>query len=124
MALSPKRCLLVVDDEDDLRSLLSQFLNAEGYDTVTASDGAEAIQILEKQTFDAALLDILMPNQNGITVLKHITKNYPSTKSIILTGHADLHRATEARQNGAMDFITKPYKIETVLAALERALQT
>jgi len=117
-----KHRLLIVDDESDLRELLSEVLISEGYEIVTASDGAEAIGILEREKFDAALLDILMPNENGFTVLKHISEHHPSTKSIMLTGHSDLHTAVEAKNNGAAEFISKPYKLETVLSALRKVL--
>ena len=94
----------------------------EGYEIVTASDGEEAIRILETESFDAVLLDIMMPNQDGFVVLKQITKNHPRTKSIMLTGYTDLKSAVEAKRLGAAEFITKPYKLQTVLEALRRVL--
>jgi len=114
--------LLIVDDENDLRDLLSQILGSEGYEIVTACDGDEAIRILGEESFDAALLDILMPNRSGFEVLKHITKNHPATKSIMLTGYTDLKVAIEAKEKGAVEFISKPYKLETVLSTLQRVL--
>lgn len=118
-----KHRLLVVDDEEDLRNLLGQILTTEGYDIVTAPDGEEAIRLLDRERFDATLLDILMPKRNGMAVLKHIQKNHPSTKAIMLTGYANLEYSMEARKHGAVEFISKPYKLETVLSALDRALK-
>ncbi len=63
-----------------------------------------------------------MPNRNGFEVLKHITKNHPATKSIMLTGHTDLKSAIEAKHLGAVDFISKPFKLETILSTLQRVL--
>lgn len=115
--------ILLVDDEPDIIHLLSGILTREGYDIVTAPDGEEAIRLLDRERFDATLLDILMPKRNGMSVLKHIEKNHPSTKAIMLTGYANLEYSMEARKHGAVEFISKPYKLETVLSALDRALK-
>jgi len=124
MRETKKHRLLIVDDEGDLRDLLGRVLTSEGYEIVTASTGAEAIGILQKEAFDAALLDILMPEENGFTVLKHITEHHPATKSIMLTAYSNLHTAIEAKECGASEFISKPYKLETVLMALRKVLQS
>jgi DNA-binding NtrC family response regulator len=118
-----KKRLLIVDDENDLTELLSQILGGEGYEIATVADGDEAIAILGKQTFDAVLLDIMMPNRNGFDVLKYITKNHPATKTVMLTAYTDLKSAIEAKQLGAADFITKPYKLQTILSTLQRVLE-
>ena len=117
-----KHRLLIVDDELDLRELLSDILGSEGYDTVTASDGDEAIRILGNESFDAALLDILMPTISGFDVLEHITHNHPGTRSIMVTGNTNLESAIAAKKQGAVEFISKPYKLETILSTLERVL--
>jgi DNA-binding NtrC family response regulator len=119
-----KKRLLIVDDESDLTDLLSQILGGEGYEISTVVDGDEAIAILGKETFDAVLLDIMMPKRNGFEVLKHITKNHPATKTVMLTAYSDLKSAIEAKQLGAADFITKPYKLQTILSTLQRVLTT
>jgi DNA-binding NtrC family response regulator len=114
--------LLIVDDENDLTDLLSQILGSEGYEIATAADGDEAIRILGDESFDAVLLDIMMPNRNGFEVLKYITKHHPATKTVMLTGYADLKSAVEAKQLGAVEYITKPYKLQTILSTLHRVL--
>ena len=123
MALKNKAKILVVDDEEDLRRLLSDIVTKAGYEVANASDGDEAIGLVKKTAFDVALLDIQMPNKSGIEVLKYIQENSAKTKSIILTGYADLKHAMEAREFGAQDFISKPYKLEDVLATIERVLR-
>jgi len=123
VALKNKAKILVVDDEEDLRRLLSDIVTKAGYEVANASDGDEAIGLVKKTAFDVALLDIQMPNKSGIEVLKYIQENSAKTKSIILTGYADLKHAMEAREFGAQDFISKPYKLEDVLATIERVLR-
>jgi len=117
-----KKRLLIVDDESDLTDLLREFLGSEGYDITTAADGDQAVNILGAQGFDAVLLDILMPKRNGLEVLKFITTNHPETKTVILTGHSDLRSAVEARKLGAAEFISKPYKLQTIISTLDRVL--
>ena len=122
MASQKKARILVVDDEDDLLSLLNNIVSSAGYEVITAEDGQEAINQLKTSKFDVALLDIQMPNKSGIEVLKFIQQNSKHTKSIILTGYADLKHAMEAKEFGALDFISKPYKLEDVLGTIKRAL--
>jgi len=115
-----KTRILIVDDESDLRNLLNHVLTQAGYEVMEAPDGEAALNILRKEKFDIAFLDIQMPNVNGIQVLKHIQKNSPSTKAIMLTGYANLKNAMEAKEFGATDFIGKPYKIEDILSTVQR----
>jgi DNA-binding NtrC family response regulator len=118
----PKARILIVDDETDLRTLLRHILTAQGYQITDAEDGEEAIELIKKQKFDIALLDIQMPNINGIQVLKYIKEHSPQTKAVMLTGYADLKHAMEAKEFGARDFIGKPYKLEDVLSTIEHIL--
>jgi DNA-binding NtrC family response regulator len=121
--LTAKKKILIVDDEIDLRTLLSHELTTIGYEIQEASDGAEAIELLKKHQFDLALLDIQMPVMNGIQVLKYIHSHSLKTKAIMLTGYADLKHAMEAREFGANDFISKPYKIDDINSTISRLLK-
>lgn len=114
--------MLVVDDEDDLRKLLMDIVAQAGYEASAASDGEEAIGMVKRTKFDVALLDIQMPRKNGIEVLRFIQENSKDTKTIILTGYADLKNAMDTRQYGALDFISKPYRLEDVLSTIKRVL--
>ena len=122
MGTEAKARILVVDDEDDLRMLLEHVVTSAGYTVTTAEDGQDAITKIQKDTYDLALLDIQMPNASGIDVLKFIRTNAPATKAIMLTGYADLNYAMEARQFGAKDFISKPYKLEDIIRTIENVL--
>ena len=114
--------ILVVDDEESLRTILNKELSKAGYDVTCASDGEEAISFFRKDKFDLALLDIKMPTVDGIEVLKFIQKSIPQMKVIMLTGFADLKNAMQAKEFGAQDFITKPYSIEDILLTIKRLL--
>ena len=122
MTQSKKGRILIVDDEDDLRNLLGHVLSNAGYEIVSAMDGEHAITLLQKQKFDLALLDIQMPNVNGIQVLQFVHNHRPTTKAIMLTGYADLSNAMEAKEFGARDFIAKPYKVDDILSTIDRVL--
>jgi DNA-binding NtrC family response regulator len=117
-----KRKILVVDDEDALRTVLSGELVSEGYDVRTAADGDEAVSSLEKEGFDLMLLDIKMPRMNGFEVLKFVKGKFPKTKVVMLTGFADLKNAIESKKLGAEDFVSKPYDLVDLLTTIERVL--
>ncbi len=120
--MAEKRRILVVDDEDALRTVLSAELNSEGYDVGTAADGAEALIELQKEKFDLVLLDIKMPNMNGFEVLKVIKEKHLGTKVIMLTGFADLKNAIESKKLGAEDFVSKPYDLVDLLTTIDRVM--
>ena len=120
--MAEKNSILVVDDEDALRTVLSSELESEGYIVATAGDGDEAISILQGKSFDLVLLDIKMPRVDGFEVLRFIKERYPATKVIMLTGFADLKNAIESKKLGAEDFVSKPYDLVDLLTTIERVL--
>lgn len=120
--MAQKNRILVVDDEDALRTVLSSELEGEGYKVAAAADGADAISILKNQIFDLILLDIKMPNVDGFEVLKFVKETNPETKVIMLTGFADLKNAIESKKLGAEDFVSKPYDLVDLLTTVERVL--
>lgn len=120
--MADKRKVLVVDDEEALRTVLSSELVSEGYDVGAASDGDEAISEMQKLEYDLVLLDIKMPRMNGFEVLKYIKDKHPSTKVVMLTGFADLKNAIESKKLGAEDFVSKPYDLVDLLTTIERVM--
>lgn len=120
--MSDKGHILVVDDEDALRTVLSSELESEGYEVDMAADGDEAIDIVQKKQFNLVLLDIKMPRVDGFEVLKFIKEKYPHVKVIMLTGFADLKNAIESKKLGAEDFVSKPYDLVDLLTTIERVL--
>ncbi|MCU0411927.1 MAG: response regulator [Bacteroidetes bacterium] len=117
-----KNRILVVDDEEALRIVLSAELDGEGYQVSSAGDGQEAINILGTKEFDLILLDIKMPNVDGFEVLKYSKEHCPKTKVVMLTGFADLKNAIESKKLGAEDFVSKPYDLVDLLTTVERVL--
>ncbi len=120
--MSEKSKILVVDDEDALRTVLSIGLTSEGYNVSTASDGDEAISRLQKETFDLVVLDVKMPRINGFEVLKFIKEKHPTTKVIMVTGSGDEKDAIESKKLGAEGFVAKPYDFVDLLTTIERVL--
>ena len=120
--MAEKKKILVVDDEDALRTVLSGELAGEGYDVETAADGDEAINVIQARTFDLVLLDIKMPKVDGFEVLKFLKSKYPNIKVIMLTGFADLKNAIESKKLGAEDFVSKPYDLVDLLTTIERVV--
>jgi DNA-binding NtrC family response regulator len=120
--MAKKSSILVVDDEDALRTVLSGELASEGYEVRTAADGDDAVSEMGKAVFDLVLLDIKMPRMNGFEVLKFIKEKHPKTKVVMLTGFADLKNAIESKKLGADDFVSKPYDLVDLLTTIERVL--
>ena len=120
--MAKKKSVLVVDDEESIRTVLGGELQNEGYDVRMAGDGDEAISVLDQATCDLVLLDIKMPKLNGFEVLKYIKEKHEKTKVVMLTGFADLKNAIESKKLGADDFVSKPYDLVDLLTTIERVL--
>lgn len=116
----PRGKILVVDDEPNIRELLSIYLKGKGYEVFTAADGEEALSMARRQRPHLVLLDIMMPNMDGMTALKRLREADPSMSIIMSTALTDLTRAQECLKLGAVDYITKPFHfqyIESTVAA-------
>lgn len=120
--MAEKNRILIVDDEDALRTILSSELVGAGYEIATAADGEEGVAEVKNRKFDLVLLDIHMPKLDGFEVLKFIKKEHPEVKVIMLTGFADLKNAIESKKYGAEDFVSKPYDLVDLLTTIERVL--
>ncbi|THB79869.1 MAG: response regulator [Desulfobacteraceae bacterium] len=113
--------ILVVDDEEAIVRLLSMSLRSDGYSTLTASDGAEAFELVKEKSPDLVITDIKMPRMDGLELLKTIKEYDPDMEVIIVTGHGDIDSTITALQYGASDFINKPVRDEALSIALARA---
>ncbi|MCU0597662.1 MAG: sigma-54 dependent transcriptional regulator [Desulfobacterales bacterium] len=114
--------ILIVDDETSILKTLSGILSDEGFETITASNGYEALKILDSESPDLVLLDIWMPGIDGIDTLKEIKKIQPATPVVMITGHGTIETAVNATKIGAFDFIEKPISIDKVIVAINNAL--
>jgi DNA-binding NtrC family response regulator len=116
--------ILVVDDEAYIRQLLSEILEDEGYQVAVADNGGSARKYLNEQQPDLILLDIWMPDEDGITLLKDWLKSgHVECPVIMMSGHATIETAVEATRLGAHDFLEKPLSMAKLLVTVERALE-
>ncbi len=115
--------LLIVDDEVGFVNILAKRLSRRNMEVVSAYTGTEAIQILRKQDFDVAVLDLKMEEMDGIEVLKIFKKMDPKMVVIMLTGHGSEQAAREGIEFGAFDYLTKPCELEELLAKIREAYQ-
>jgi DNA-binding NtrC family response regulator len=116
--------ILVVDDEVGIRELLSEILSDEGHAVVTAENAAVARQARIAETPDLVLLDIWMPDTDGVTLLKEWASNGQLTVPVIMmSGHATIDTAVEATRFGALDFLEKPIALARLLAAVKSGLE-
>jgi two-component system response regulator HydG len=113
--------LLLIDDEEGLRKLLSISLRNEGYDVITAENGKRGIELFEQEAPSIVLTDIKMPGMDGIVLLRRIKKINPDAEVIIITGYGDMENAVKSIHLEASDFITKPINTDTLFKALRRA---
>lgn len=112
--------ILIADDEKAIRESIKTVLEEEGYSTVAAADGKEALEILKSQNIDIVITDIKMPVIDGIELLDKGSKISPDTFFIIMTAYASVHTAIEALRNGAFDYLIKPVEFDDILIRLKR----
>ncbi|MBE0596501.1 MAG: sigma-54-dependent Fis family transcriptional regulator [Desulfuromonadales bacterium] len=123
MSKEPKHRILIVDDEESLREILSIMLHREGYQVDAVADGAQAVARLREVTYDLVISDIKMPRLNGFELLRHIKERTPETVVIMITAFSSTEEAVEAMKQGAYDYITKPFKNEEIKLIIKNALE-
>ncbi|MEJ2313763.1 MAG: sigma-54 dependent transcriptional regulator [Nitrospirota bacterium] len=119
----PKPMVLVVDDEEGIRESLSDIFADEGYRVASARSGAEALEKIESEPPDLVLLDIWLPEVDGLEVLERIKERIPGMPVIMISGHGNIEMAVRATKNGAYDFLEKPLSLERVVLVAQRALE-
>ncbi|MDH3998981.1 MAG: response regulator, partial [Desulfuromonadales bacterium] len=115
--------ILIVDDDAELRGNLADVLQDAGYATVEAPNGQAALNLLDEQDFSLVLMDMVMPGMNGADTLVELKRSKPQVKVIMITAFATVQNAVNAIQKGASDYVTKPFKIEELLATIGRVLE-
>ncbi|OQY25698.1 MAG: hypothetical protein B6I34_01710 [Anaerolineaceae bacterium 4572_32.1] len=119
-----KSKILVVDDEEGMRELLSFMLRTEGYHIVEAANGEDAVELLAEQVFDVVISDIMMPGMGGMELLRRIRNRNDDVVVIVMTAYASLQTAIEAMKFGAYDYLIKPFNdVEKVINIVARAVE-
>jgi len=118
-----KTCVLIIDDDANLRKTLKDILTAKGYQALAAKDGAEGLSLLGQHIVHLALIDLRLPDMSGLDVLKMIRADQPHTEAIIMTGNASIDSAVEATNKGAFSYLQKPCDIDQLLLNIKRAVE-
>ena len=101
--------ILLVDDDDDLLKLMKQALEREGYEVEETQSPLQALELLRAKKFDIMITDIVMPEMDGLDLLNHVRKQNPLVQVIIITGYFSMQRAIRALEEGAAEYILKPF---------------
>jgi DNA-binding NtrC family response regulator len=120
--MSAKGSVLIIDDEQEIRESLEQLLSLEGYQAASAATGEEGIKQVDGGVFDLVLLDISLPDRNGLDVLKSIKRDSPETSVIMITAYDSSQMAFHASKEGAESYITKPWDNDKLLLEVRNAL--
>src|SRR5688572_26937699 len=118
-----KPTILVVDDELSIREFLQIMLKREKMLVDVASDGEEALKLMENNHYDLVISDIKMPKVDGMELLSRVKAKDPHALMLMITAHGSTELAVEAMKKGAYDFLTKPFKIDDVKLRIEKALE-
>jgi len=115
--------ILIIDDDENIRKALAAILEEEGYMVDTAETAKQAIEKTEKNIYNLALIDIRLPDMEGIELLTKMKDTTPKMRKVIVTGYPTLHNAIEAVNRGADAYILKPFDVEKVLATIKEQLK-
>ena len=119
--------ILIVDDEKEIRNSLSGVLQDEGYDTLTASGGEDALRVVREDAVEVVLLDVALPDIDGMEMIRRVKENRPETEVIVITGYATVDSAIEAMKLGIFDYLPKPFtedEVKSVVAGAVSARQS
>jgi len=115
--------ILIIDDEASLRQTMARILQRAGYETTTAANGQEGLNLVSEHSFDLVYLDIRMPDVSGLDLLKTIHAKFPDLPVILFTAQPDLNSAVEAVRRGATDYLLKPLKPQAVIERTKAILE-
>jgi len=118
--VAPQR-ILVVDDEESIRSLLSEALATAGYEVLTAGSGEEALELLGSENLQVMLLDLKLPGMDGLELCRRIRQERPGAVIYAMTGYASRFSQAQCREVGFDDFFLKPLRLKTLFKAADQA---
>jgi len=111
-----KMKMMLVDDEERFLSTTRKLLEKKDFDVLTATSGADALELLRTNRMHVVILDVKMPGMDGVATLREIKRRFPMAEVIMLTGHATVDSAVEGMKAGAVDYLMKPADIEEIIA--------
>lgn len=115
--------ILVIDDEEIVRTSCLRALQHEGYEVMLAASGTEGLNMLNSDSYELVLLDLKMPDVDGMEVLARIKEQWPDTKVVMITGYSTVETAVQALRVGAYNFIEKPFTPDTLLTAVKEVME-
>lgn len=115
--------ILVVDDEESIRGVVGEYFRRRGYEVITAGDGAEALDILQRGGIDCCFTDINMPGMNGLDLAERIHMTDRSLPVIVMTGYPSLDASIHTLRNGVVDFLIKPVNLKQMELSFRRAIR-
>src|SRR5258708_8281416 len=124
MTSSPIGKILVVDDEVELKNILVEALTTQGYEALGFTNPEAALDALRIQAFDVLLTDLMMPGLDGIALVREAMQIDPNVVCIMMTGQGTIQTAVDAMKEGAFDYVLKPFRLQTMLPVLTRAMNT
>jgi DNA-binding NtrC family response regulator len=113
--------VLIVDDEEDFLNIISDRLTARDMNVSTATSAKDALRHIDEESYDAVVLDLMMPEIDGLETLKIMKEKNPDLQVILLTGHATVEKGIEAMKLGAMDLLEKPADLAAIVERIKRA---
>jgi len=113
--------VLLVDDEEEYLEIMSERMRARDIEVTTSTSAREALDMIARDSYDAVIMDFMMPEMNGIEALKVIKEKNPEMQIILLTGHATVEKTVEAMKAGAMDLIEKPADLDALAQKIKDA---
>jgi two-component system response regulator AtoC len=116
-----RKKILIVDDEEAMRHMLTLILKREGYEVQSAEKGSEALHLVDSESFDFMLLDVVMPEMNGLDLLQALKKKKVESTVIMMSAYGNLDTAVEAMKRGAYDYVSKPFRPDEILLTLRKA---
>src|SRR5438445_13885330 len=122
--LPEKKQVLIVDDEPNLRKILSAQLQRDGYDVLTAEDGEQGLALLRDHHIDLVVTDLRMPKVDGMTLLREALREDQGLPVVMITAHGTVDTAVEALKSGAFDYLTKPFDKDEARQIVATALKT
>lgn len=115
--------ILIIDDEPSILNLMAKSCRQQGHDVTAVLSGKEGLEVLNEKGADMMIVDLKIPDMNGLDIIRYASENHPTTKMIMVTGHASIESAVEAMRLGAFDYLTKPFELADLQRTVDLCLQ-